>query len=93
MVFRLVQNRVTLSELHEWTGRKESYVRFLNKCNKADPRALAVIDVSSEFLFRESEELARAQAIAHRVGIDLVQANRFIQQLYMSAGSATTGAP
>ncbi|OQR75281.1 hypothetical protein BIW11_08524 [Tropilaelaps mercedesae] len=77
--------RVTLSELHEWTGRRDSYVRALSGKGCIDPRAFAIVDSSSELLLHEREELARAQAIAHRVGIDLGQANRFIQQLYSSA--------
>lgn len=83
-----VWNRVTLSELHEWSGRREAYVRALSGRTCSDPQALAVVDGSDWFL-REREELARAQAIAHRVGIDLGQANRFIQQLYSSGGSTT----
>ncbi|XP_022662685.1 uncharacterized protein LOC111261528 isoform X1 [Varroa jacobsoni] len=60
--------RVTLSELHEWSGRREAYVRALSGRTCSDPQALAVVDGSDWFL-REREELARAQAIAHRAYI------------------------
>ena len=79
---KIIHCRVTLSELNEWTNRRDSYMRALLG-GSTESLALVALDKVSDLLY-ENEGIARAQAIAQRLGLDLKLANQFIQQLYSS---------
>ncbi|XP_003748422.1 uncharacterized protein LOC100903860 [Galendromus occidentalis] len=81
-VFAASVFRVTLGELNEWTNRRDSYMRALLG-GSSESLALVALDKVSDLLY-ENEGIARAQAIAERLGLDLKLANQFIQQLYAS---------